>query len=215
MTRRDWFYLAGQTALRAQDNLHADPQRRIAQIIRAYEDQGFHRTATNVDRISGDWLATEVRQSGLTPAREIFPITRVDPTKASLSADGRRIEGVMLFGGFSDVDGVSGRLGPLQSDAQIGLTEIAPNAAGIGPLAEARRQNRQRAIVVVARGGRPGLCPSHTESFLHPFGPPVLQVSSEEADALADFARRNSDVTLIARVKRTPLDLWRDRRNTG
>jgi hypothetical protein len=40
----------------------------------------------------------------------------------------------MLFGGFSDVDGVSGRLGPLQSDAQIGLTEIAPNAAGIGPL---------------------------------------------------------------------------------
>jgi hypothetical protein len=113
MTRRDLFYLAGQTALRAQDNPHADPQRRIAQIIRAYEEQGFHRTATNVDRISGDWLATEVRQSGLTPAREIFPITRVDPIKASLSADGRRIEGVMLFDcGFSDADGVSGRLGP-------------------------------------------------------------------------------------------------------
>ena len=48
MTRRDWFYLAGQTALGAQDNPHADPQRRIAQIIRAYEEQGFHRTATNL-----------------------------------------------------------------------------------------------------------------------------------------------------------------------
>jgi hypothetical protein len=209
MTRRDWFYLAGQTALLAQDNPHADPQRRIAQIIRAYEEQGFHRTATNVDRISGDWLATEVRQSGLTPAREIFPITRVDPIKASLSADGRRIEGVMLFDcGFTDAAGVSGRLGPLQSDAQIGLTEIAPNAAGIAPLAEARRQNRHRAIVMVTRGGRPGLCPSNAESFLHPFGPPVLQVSSEEAGALADLARHGSEVTLIAYAKRTPSEAF-------
>ncbi|HET9321489.1 MAG TPA: hypothetical protein VFO27_16985 [Bryobacteraceae bacterium] len=202
-------YLAGQTAVLAQDNPHADPQRRISQIIRAYEEQGFHRTATNVDRISGDWLATEVRQSGLTPARETFPITRVDPITASLSAAGRRIEGVMLFDcGFTDADGVSGRLGLLQRDAQIGLTEIAPNAAGIGPLAETRRKNRHRAIVVVTRGGRPGLCPSNAESFLHPFGPPVLQVSSQEADRLTDLARQGSEVTLIAYAKRTPAEAF-------
>jgi hypothetical protein len=208
MTRRDWLTLAGQTALLAQDNPHtADPQRRIAQIIRAYEEQGIHRTGTKADRISGDWLATEVRQSGLTPKRESFPITRVDPITASLSAGGRRIEGVMLFdGGFTDADGVSGRIGPLQSDASIGLTEIAPNTAGIGLLAEARRQNRHRAIVVVTRGGRPGLCPSNAESFLNPFGPPVLQVSSEEAGALADLARHGSEATLIAYAKRTPAE---------
>jgi hypothetical protein len=176
MTRRDWLYLAGQTALLAQDN-HArpDPQRRIAQIIRSYEEQGIHRTGTKVDQVSGDWLATEVRQSGLTPARETFTIFRVGPVTASLSANGRRIEGIMLFdGGFTDAAGVSGRLGLLASDATIGLTEAAPNTVGAGPLAEARRQNRHRAIVVVTRGGRPGLCPSNAESFLHPFGPPVL-----------------------------------------
>src|SRR5439155_393649 len=61
----------------------------------------------------------------------------------------------------------------------IGLTEIAPNTAGAGELGEARRQNRHQAIVVVTRGARPGLCPSNADSFLRPFGPPVLQVTSE------------------------------------
>src|SRR5579864_8013500 len=208
MTRRDWLYLAGQTALLGQENA-SDPQGRIAQIIRAYEQQGFHRTATEVDRISGDWLATAVRQSGLTPAHETFTLSRVDPITASLLADGRRIEGVMLFdGAFTDAAGVRGRLGPLASDAPIGLTEIAPNTAGVGPLAEARRQNRHRAIVVVTRGGRPGLCPSNAESFLHSFGPPVLQVSSEEAGGLADLARHASEVTLIAYAKQTPAEAF-------
>jgi hypothetical protein len=206
MTRRDWFYLAGQTALLAQDHpARAGLQRRIAQTIRAYEEQGIHRTGTKVDQISGDWLAAEVRQCGLTAARDTFNISRVDPVTASLSAGGRRIEGVPLYdGGSTDATGVSGRLGPLTSDAPIGLAEVAPNAAGAGPLAEARRQNRHRAIVVVTRGGRPGLCPSNAESFLHPFGPPVLQVSSEEAGALADLIRGDSEVTLIADMKRTP-----------
>jgi hypothetical protein len=209
MTRRDWFYLAGQSLL-AQDGLAGrELQQRIAQTIRAYEEQGVHRTGTKVDGISADWLAAEVRRSGLTPSRETFDITRVDPVDASLSADGRRIEGVMLFdGGFTDTAGVSGHLGPLLSDAPIGLTEIVPNTAGVGPLAEARRQDRHRAIVVVTRGGRPGLCPSNAESFLDPFGPPVLQVSSEEADALADLARHGSAVTLIAHAKRTPTEAF-------
>ena len=210
MTRRDWLCLAGQTALLAQDNrARPDPQQRIPQIIHSYEDQGIHRTGTKVDQVSGDWLATEVRQSGLTPAREVFKISRIDPVTASLSADGRRIEGVPLFdGGFTDSAGVTGRLGLLESGAPIGLTESAPNAAETGPLGEARRQNRHRAIIIVTRGGRPGLCPSNAESFLHPFGPPVLQVSSDEAGSLTDIARRGSEVTLIANVKRIPAEAF-------
>lgn len=58
--------------------------------------------------------------------------------------------------------------------------------------------------MVVTRGGRPGLCPSNAESFLHPFGPPILQVSSEEAGWLGDLARQGADVTLVAQVQRTP-----------
>ena len=39
------------------------------------------------------------------------------------------------------------------------------------------------------RGGRPGLCPSNADSFLTPFGPPVIQVSSEDAPFLDDDPR--------------------------
>ncbi len=207
ITRREWLYLAAPTALLAQDR--TDPQPRVAQIVRAYEDQGIHRTATEVDRASADWLANEVRQCGLKPERESFTISRVDPVAAWVSADGRRIEGVPLFdGGFTDSAGVSGRLGPLAGDATIGLVEIAPNAAGAGALGEARHRNRHRAIVAITRGGRPGLCPSNAENFLHPFGPPVLQVSSDEAETLGDLARRGAEVTVFSSAKRTTAEAF-------
>ncbi len=210
ITRRDCLYLAGLTPLLAQDKqTHPDPQGRIAQLIRAFEEQGIHRTATSVDHSSGDWLAAEVRKAGLQAVRETFKISRVDPVIASLAAGNRRIEGVPLFdGGFTDPAGVTGRLGPLASDAPIGLTEAAPNTAGAGALGEARMRNRHRAIVVITRGGRPGLCPSNAESFLHPFGPPVLQVSSEEGDALKALAESRAEATVIAHVKRTSAEAF-------
>jgi hypothetical protein len=179
-------------------------QQRIGAIIRAYEQQGFHRTGTDVDRISGDWLANEVRQHGLEPAREDFSLSRVDPVSASLVANGRTIEGLPLFdGSFTVPAGIAGPLGSLDSDAPIGLADLPPNAAETGALGEARRQNRHQAIVAVTRGVRPGFSPSNADSFLHPFGPPVLQVGDEEASFLADCARAGSKVLLTAHAERT------------
>ena len=105
-------------------------QRRIGTVVRSYEEQGFHRTGTAVDRISGDWLADEVRQIGLEPAREEFSLSRVDPVGASLVVNDRKIEGLPLFdGAFTGPAGIAGPLGNLDSDASIGLAEIPPNAA--------------------------------------------------------------------------------------
>ena len=144
-------------------------QQRIGTVIRAYEEQGFHRTGTAVDRISGDWLANEVRQIGLEPVLEEFSLSRVDPVDASLVVNGRKIEGLPFFdGGFTDPAGVVGQLGNLNSDAAIGLTEIPPNAAQTGALGDARREDRHQAIVVVTRGARPGFCPSNADSFCVP-----------------------------------------------
>jgi hypothetical protein len=42
-------------------------QRRIGDVIHSYEEQGFHRTGTAVDQISGDWLIGQVREIGLEP----------------------------------------------------------------------------------------------------------------------------------------------------
>jgi hypothetical protein len=182
----------------------SDVQRRIGDFIHRYEEQGFHRTGTEVDQISGEDLANHVRDIGLEPMREEFSISRVDPIDASLVVNGRKIEGLPLFdGGFTISAGIRGRLGDLNSDAPIGLTQNVPPFAGTGPLGDARRQNKHQAIVVVTRGARPGFCPSNAESFLRPFGPPVLQVTSEEALFLAECARQGLEAVLTAHVERT------------
>jgi len=177
---------------------------RIGGVIRAYEDQGFHRTGTDFDRTSGEWLAHLVRQIGLGPALEEFSLNRVDIVDASIAVSGRKVEGLPLFdGGFTGPGGAEGNLGPLGSDAPIGFAELAPNAADAGALGEARRQKRHQAIVVVTRGARPGFCPSNADSFLQPFGPPVLQVGSEHASFLAGCAQRSAKAALTAHVERT------------
>jgi len=204
MTRREWFAVASATPLLAQSPSAETPPR-IARVIHEYEQQGIHRTATEVDRRSGEWLAGQVRQAGLKPELENFTISRIDLVAASVLSNGRRVEGIPLFDcTFTDAAGVRGRIGPLGSDAGIGLTEIAPNEAGRGALVEARRQNKHRAILVITRGGRPGLCPSNAEDFLHPFGPPVLQISSEESAWINDLSKQGAQATVIAQVNRTP-----------
>jgi hypothetical protein len=178
---------------------------RIGAVIHAYAEQGFHRTGTEVDRRSGDWLGDQVREVGLAPTREEFSLSRIDPVSASLVVNDRKIDGLPLFdGGFTGAAGIAGRLGDLDSDAPIGFAETPPNAAEVGALGDARRQNRHQAIVVITRGARAGFCPSNADSFLHPFGPPVLQVASDEAPFLADCARRGATAVLTAQVERTP-----------
>ena len=180
-------------------------QQRIGAVIHGYDEQGFHRTGTAVDRRSGEWLANTVRQIGLEPALEEFPLSRVDPFGASIAVNGRKIEGLPLFdGSFTGSAGIEGPLGSLNGDVPIGFAEIPPNAAEAGALGDARRQHRHRAIVVVTRGARPGFCPSNADSFLRPFGPPVLQVTSEEAPFLADCAQRGAKALLTAHAERVP-----------
>jgi hypothetical protein len=206
ITRREWVAIAGSTVAFAQQN---PTQRRIEEIIHAYEGQGIHRSGTEVDRISGDWLMAQVREAGLEPAREMFSLSRVDPVAASVAASGRSVQGLPLFdGAFTSSEGVRGRLGILGSDAEIGLTEAAPNTAGAGGLGDARHQNRHRAIVLLTRGGRPGLCPNNAENFLNPFGPPVVQVSSEEKPWLDGLAQHNAEVVIVAQVKRAPAEAF-------
>ena len=208
LTRREWLTVMAMSApaLAARPAV-SDREARIRRIVDAYSRQGFHRTGTDVDRVSAEWLCDEVRDAGLEPAREPFALQRVDPIEAAVIVEGRRLEGVPLFdGGFTAASGVRGRLGSVDRETEIGLTQAAPNTAAAGTLGDARRQNRHRAIVCVTRGGRPGLCPSNADTFLNPFGPPVVQVSSEDGTFLDDCARRGVDIQVVANVKRTSVE---------
>jgi len=212
MTRRHWLSTATAGACAAlaplrswagQEVAQGELERRIGRVIDEYARQGFHRTGTDVDRRSGDWLYEEIRRIGLTASRESFDLSRIDPIDPGLIIQERRIEGLPLFDGtFTNSDGIKGRLGPINSDAEVGLVEAPPNTAAAGVLGDARRQARHKALVCVTRGGRPGLCLNNADAFLRPFGPPVLQVSSEESAFLAEHAQRRTEVTLIAPVAR-------------
>ncbi len=119
LTRRGWLTMTAVAPFARWYGSERHEQ--IVRIVDAFEHQGIHRTGTEVDRLSAEWLAGEVRSAGLVPALEAFALDRIDPIAAFLTARGRRIEGVPLFdGAFTDGAGVDGRLGRLGGDAEIG-----------------------------------------------------------------------------------------------
>jgi hypothetical protein len=184
-----------------------DRPARIRALIHDFESQGIHRTGTEVDRRSAEWLASEIRIAGLTPSLEPFSLSRVDIIGAKIQTREKTVDGIPLFdAAFTDIRGVRGPIGAAGSDVEIGLAEAAPNAAAAGVLGEVRRANRHKALVVITRGGRPGLCPSNADSFLAPFGPPAVQVSSEESSWLTPYAQRTGDIEIVANVARTRVD---------
>jgi hypothetical protein len=184
-------------------------EERIADVLMAYDAQGNHRTGTSVDNASAQWLAKQVQQSGAEPEFEPFELSRVDQQSCHLRIADRRVEGVPLFdANFTDGQGVHGRLGPLGSDAEIGLAETEPLgvnegvSAQTGQVAQARR-SRHKAVVLVTRGSRPGLFLLNAGSFTKPSGPPTLQVSSVEGEWLKEQARQRAEATLVAHASRT------------
>jgi hypothetical protein len=185
--------------------------KRIAQIIEEYDSQGFHRTGTAVDRVCALWLVGRIEQLGLEAILEKFPLSRVDPIQAYIQIDKRRVEGVPLFDGtFTDVSGIKGKLGWLGTDADIAVTQISPasNTEKDKQIQAYRRSGRYKGIIAITRGGRPGLAIVNAPDFTSPFGPPVLQVSSEEAPWLEEAAKQGRDVVLVAQVQRTDVDAW-------
>jgi hypothetical protein len=179
---------------------------RVAKVVREYDAQGIHRTATDVDEASAHWLANQLQGNGVETKLESFPIHRIDLDETFLDIDGRRIGGVPLFdAGFTESAGISGRLGAVGSNAEIGLFEASPQDGTDrpGPLRQAL-DGSHKAVVIVTRGGRPGLSLINASRFLTPSGVPALQVSSVEADWLRERTVAGGPARLVASSTRRP-----------
>jgi hypothetical protein len=184
-------------------------EQRAAAVIQDYDAQGNHRTGTEVDRASAEWLASRLRHLGAEPSLEPFTFSRIDPQSCYLRVGDRRIDSLPLFdAGFTGSEGVRGRLGRLGSDAEIALIESEPPSFSDpgneqrGQVQEARHSGH-KAIVVLTRGPRPGLFLINARGFTKPFGPPMLQISSAESAWLKEQADRHAEATLVAEVRRT------------
>src|SRR5713101_1992245 len=224
MKRRAFFVTGGQalvfalaarttvsSLLSGQQQLQASPdslEHRVATVIQAYDAQGNHRTGTEVDRLSAEWLSWEVQRLDLRASLEPFTLSRVEPQSCYLRVGDRRVDGVPLFdAGFTDGEGVRGRLGPIGSDAEIGLLEVGPfklaepRAEHQGPISMARR-GAHRGVVLLTRGRRPGLFLSNALAFRNPSGPPMLQISGAESEWLKAQVQSGAKAVLVAQVKR-------------
>jgi hypothetical protein len=178
-----------------------DTAARASDAIRGYSAEGFHRTATAVDRASADRLLALARAAGATPRLDPFELSRVDPIAQFVEIDGRRIDGLVMFDGpFTSADGVTGALGGVESDRPIAFARTPPN--GEAALRPIRLKSQHRAIVVATMGGRPGLCPVNAAWFSEPFGPPVLQVSGEHAELLDRAVAAGSSARVVAHATR-------------
>jgi hypothetical protein len=203
LTRRALLEIAGLLALAGPAAAQADDPvvQRATETIRGYSSEGLHRTATTVDRKSGDRLLALARATGAQATLEPFELSRVDPVAAFVQMVGQRIDGLPMFDGvFTGAGGVSGRIGPIDGDQPIAWTRIAPNAEAA--LRKMREGSRHRAIVAVTMGGKPGLCPVNAGWFSEPFGPAVLQVSNERLAAFEALSASDFEVRLVADVAR-------------
>lgn len=179
---------------------------RVAVIVRDYDTQGFHRTATDVDQASAKWLVAQVADAGAKAGLELFALQRVDVTSAFVTVGDRRAEGLPLFDGtFTDVNGIEGLLGTAGSQAPIVLTTLDPAAISAEgrSIAALRRSPAVRAIVAITKGGHEGLTPTNAVDFASPYGVPVLQVGSEHEAWLTESAAGGRRVKVVAAATRT------------
>ena len=184
---------------------------RIARIIREYDGQGDHRTGSPVDAESGRWLADRVDEAGLVPEIEWMGFSRIDVRAGYVEVGDRWAEGVPLFdGGFTDADGVTGALGPLDGAGEIGLGHVGPRAGSDFPTY--RRATAQRAALTVtggaANGVPEGLALMNAPDFKEPSGPPVLQIASRHRAWLTAAAAAGATARVVAHVTRRPEEVF-------
>ena len=181
-----------------------DRKDRIAQIISEFDSQGWHRTGTPVDHESAHWLADKAREVGVAADLETFGLSRVDPRECWLEVGGNRIPGLPMFdGAFTSSGGIRGCIGPLGSDAEIGLGRVTRGGPENRELDDARKSGGHRGLVAVTAGDRPGLMPMNAAAFPKSFGTPVLQVARETEERLIEYARLGMEATLTVSVERT------------
>jgi hypothetical protein len=168
----------------------------------AYDAQGVHRTATDVDRASGDWLRGEAERAGGVARLEGFPVDRLDVREAFVEIEGRRITGLPFFdGGFTDAAGIMAAIG----STGIHLVTADRTAVGTegGFIKDARQSGQARAIIVITDSDVPGLVPSNASRFEDPYGCPVIQVASDARAALEEVRQSGATVRVVCQTART------------
>ena len=178
---------------------------RITKDIKKWDSITDHRTGSEGDDATAEWLADEIRAVGLKPHLDRFEFQRRVLKECSVVVGGTRIEGVPLFdGGFTGREAIRTKLGGPGEAGTIALIHYATaNHAAIEKLMADRKRTEHPAMVAVGPENAiaPGLVLLNAEAYNHPYGSPVLQVSSEHAKLLEMGLESGQEVEFKAHVE--------------
>jgi hypothetical protein len=174
----------------------------------AWDSIELHRTGTKGDQETGEWLAAEIQKINLKAELDEITFIKRTPGRAEVSDGKNSIGGLPMFdGGSTEGKIISEKAGFLNSDSPIGITDYNANDRGEATktLEEARKRNAHQIIVAVAdvAPSVPGLAVLNAEAYNNPYGPPVLQVATQERAWLMEVAKNNSMLTVSADLKDT------------
>jgi len=177
-------------------------QSRIAEIISEYAGQGIHRTGTNVDNQSADWLMQRIEMLDVAATDTAFDFQRLQPITTQLSLVGSTIPGVPLYDcHYTNESAITGSIGELGSNADIGVSMSLPFASAPNGLLihAARKEGQHKAIVVVTDSRLPkdGVALLNAEDFTSPFGPPVLQVANKHWADIQSAIKSGMEASLV------------------
>ncbi len=158
-------------------------RQQITEDIRTWDDIADHRTGTEGDQATDDWLCNEIEAAGLVPEIEQFEFQRTRDNGCHLTVDQTSIEGIpcfdSAFSGRETFEGVLGR--------EIPVFPLTPyDAHPLNQVFDEFRARRSLPAIAVsaAEGVLPGLALINAEHTRNPIGAPVLQVSSEHTSFL-------------------------------
>ena len=175
-------------------------QDRVAALISEDDAQGWHRTGTDVDAQSIEWMSDHVRKIGLEPSEVTYELDRVEVDSAYLEFGSTRIIGTPLFDcSYTDEHGLTGLLALNDPAAEITLLDSDNWGA---ELLELRKKKTHGVIVVITNGHETGLSLANAFDFLSPHGPPVLQVGDDQRDELLRIAKSEVMTRVIIQAHR-------------
>ena len=153
-----------------------------------------HRTGTSGDRATADWLVQEI--SRVNPSAQIkeFDFVRRIPTKSQLRIGTTRILGEPLLD--TGATTTTGTCAPLCNDPDEGCILVLKQPLTVSEFNSLRRNTQLVGIVLISQIAQKGSTLVNADSYLNPFGAPVIQVSSEHRDLLVDAAKRGEEATL-------------------
>jgi hypothetical protein len=184
-------------------------QQRIAEVIAEYDAQGEHRSGTHVDEVNARWVVRELAGAGLSARLEAWEFERFVQTRADVISRNERRHGLAAFdGGITGPRGVSGRLGPLGGDTEIGVVFAAPSPkpAVFEQLERLRAARHHRAIVVLPeRGAAHGdLAVINAEHAAAPDDTAVVQLAGTNAWPLQEGMRARERAQVVVEGERIP-----------